>query len=74
VIDPKPRAGERAFDLASLLRDGRSQIDERTVRRRFDYLTERLDLDRERVRGWALVHALVWANDEVVPLLGALDP
>lgn len=74
VVDPKPLAGERAFDLASLLRDRRWEITARVVRRRFDYLTERLALDRERVRGWAIVHALAWSNDAVVPLLERLDP
>lgn len=62
VIDPKPLAGDRAFDLASLLRDRRWEIDAHVVRRRFDHLTERLQLDRARVRGWGIVHALAWAT------------
>jgi streptomycin 6-kinase len=74
TIDPKPLAGERAFDLASLLRDRRRELSEEVVRRRFDYLTGRFALDRGRVRGWAVVHALAWENDEVVELLTALDP
>jgi len=30
------------------------------VRRRLDLLSELLGLDRERMRCWALVHALAW--------------
>ena len=60
AIDPKPLVGEREFDLASLIRDTRERVDERLVRRRLDLLSERLGLDRERMRCWALVHALAW--------------
>ena len=60
AIDPKPLVGEREFDLASLIRDTRERIDERLVRRRLDLLSELLGLDRERMRCWALVHALAW--------------
>jgi streptomycin 6-kinase len=60
AIDPKPLVGEREFDLASLIRDTRERIDERLVRRRLDLLSELLGLDRERMRCWAIVHALAW--------------
>ncbi len=65
AIDPKPLAGERAFDVASLLRDRRPELaadphPARRVRRRVDRLSEALDLDRERMRRWAVVHALAW--------------
>ena len=65
AIDPKPLAGERAFDLASLLRDRRPELaadphPARRVRRRVDRLGEALDVDRERMRRWAVVHALAW--------------
>jgi streptomycin 6-kinase len=60
AIDPKPLVGEREFDLASLIRDTRERIDERRVRRRLDLLSELLGLDRERMRCWAIVHALAW--------------
>ena len=63
VIDPKPLAGDRAFDLASLLRDRRWEVDEPMLRRRFDGLTEVLEVDRERARGWGIVHALAWGMD-----------
>jgi hypothetical protein len=30
------------------------------MERRLDYLVDRLGLDRERTRGWAIAHALAW--------------
>jgi streptomycin 6-kinase len=74
AIDPKPLAGEPAFDLASLVRDRRDELaleahPEQRLRRRVDELSERLGLDRERVRRWAVVHALAWGleNDGCDP-------
>jgi streptomycin 6-kinase len=69
AIDPKPMLAERAFDTASLLRDRRPELardphPERRLRRRLDLLSAELGLDRERMRGWAVVHALAWADDE----------
>ena len=64
AIDPKPLVGERAFDLASLLRDRRPVTDARIVRRRLDLLTDLLDVDRERARGWGIVHALAWGIED----------
>jgi streptomycin 6-kinase len=60
AIDPKPIVGERAFDVASLLRDRRWDIRARVIRRRLDLLASELALDRERMRGWGIVHALYW--------------
>lgn len=59
AIDAKPLIGEREFDTASLIRDRRPAT-KRQLERRFDYLVERLGLDRERTRGWAIAHALAW--------------
>lgn len=59
AIDAKPLVGEREFDVASLIRDRRPATKAR-MERRLDYLVERLDLDRERTRGWAIAHALAW--------------
>ena len=63
--------GERAFDVASLLRDRRPELaadphPARRVRDRVDRLSEALDVDRERMRRWAVVHALAWglADDD----------
>lgn len=65
AIDPKPLVGEREFDAASLLRDRREELvsdpsPQRRVRRRLDQLAAELSLDRERMRGWGIVHALAW--------------
>ena len=60
AIDPKPIVGEPAFDVASLLRDRRWAIRGEVIRRRLDLLAAELDLERERMRGWGIVHALHW--------------
>ena len=69
AIDPKPLVGEREFDTASLLRDRRPELradphPEARIRRRLDFLAAELDLDRERLRGWGIAHALAWDPDE----------
>jgi len=68
AIDPKPLVGERAFDTASLIRDRRPDLlggpnPGRRLRRRLDQLSADLELDRERMRGWAIAHALAWGVD-----------
>jgi streptomycin 6-kinase len=60
AIDPKPIVGEPAFDVASLLRDRRWSIRGEVIRRRLDVLAAELDVERERMRGWGVVHALHW--------------
>jgi streptomycin 6-kinase len=65
AIDPKPLAGEREFDVASLLRDRRPELavdpaPARRMRRRLDQFAAELDLDRERARRWGVIHALAW--------------
>ena len=37
---------------------------EARIRRRLDQLAAELDLDRERMRGWGIAHALAWDPDE----------
>jgi streptomycin 6-kinase len=69
AIDPKPLVGERELDTASLLRDRRWELraephPEGRIRRRLDQLASDLDLDRERMRGWGIAHALAWDPDE----------
>ena len=59
AIDAKPLVGEREFDVASLIRD-RRPVTKARMERRLDYLVDRLGLDPERTRGWAIAHALAW--------------
>jgi streptomycin 6-kinase len=59
AIDAKPLVGEREFDVASLIRDRRPTT-KAQMERRLDYVVDRLSLDRERTRGWAIAHALAW--------------
>jgi streptomycin 6-kinase len=72
AIDPKPVVGERAFDLASSLRDRRwtllhSPEPERVLSRRLDRFVSDLSVERSRARGWGIVHALAWGlTDETV--------
>lgn len=69
AVDPKPLVGEREFDTASLLRDRRWELRSEPrlgarLRRRLDVLAADLALDRERMRGWGIAHALAWDPDE----------
>jgi streptomycin 6-kinase len=78
AIDPKPLVGEPAFDVASLLRDRRDDLARdpdpaRRVRRRVDFYSERLQLDRERVRGWGIAHALAWGFEGGRPVPGHIE-
>jgi streptomycin 6-kinase len=73
AIDPKPLVGERAFDIASLLRDRRDELTggpdaAARIRGRLDLFSDRLDLDRDRVRGWGIAHALAWGFEGGQPL------
>ena len=68
AIDPKPLVGERAFDLASYVRDrrgllGNDRDSEAVVRNRLEHLCSVLEVDRDRAKGWALAHALAWSFD-----------
>jgi streptomycin 6-kinase len=69
AIDPKPIVAEPAFDVASLLRDRRWSIERAIIQRRLDLLAAELDLDRDRMQGWGLVHALHWGvgPDKIEP-------
>jgi streptomycin 6-kinase len=71
VIDPKPLAGEREFSLAPIIRSFELGHSEQAVRKRFDYLSGELGLDRERARGWAVAQTIAWAFDsEYLPTHG----
>lgn len=63
AIDPEPLLGDPGFDLWPALDSGWSSDDTvteapRIVRRRFDTLTEMLDLDRDRAAGWTIARLL----------------
>jgi len=78
AIDPKPLVGERAFDVASLLRDRRDDLAQDPdfagrIRHRLDFFCDRLELDRERVRGWGIAHALAWGFEGGRPLAGHIE-
>ncbi|MFF7216375.1 aminoglycoside phosphotransferase family protein [Streptomyces sp. NPDC008238] len=68
AVDPRPLAGEPAYDLAWLVRDRLETLvatpgSQSAARRRVAKLSDSLDTDRDRVRGWALFRAVeagVW--------------
>jgi streptomycin 6-kinase len=62
VIDPKPLVGEREANAVGLLRNAAVGGGTDAVRRWLDVLTG-LGLDRERLRGWGVAHALAWGWD-----------
>ncbi|PRH77307.1 kinase [Streptomyces solincola] len=63
AVGPDPLVGERAFDLARLVRDRVEDLvgadtGASTGRRRVNRLADSLDVDRERLRGWTLFRAV----------------
>ncbi|MEW1720794.1 aminoglycoside phosphotransferase family protein [Streptomyces sp. NPDC093109] len=63
AVGPEPLVGERAYDLARLVRDRVEDLvaassGASSARRRVGRLADSLDLDRERVRGWTLFRAV----------------
>ncbi|WP_116246924.1 aminoglycoside phosphotransferase family protein [Nocardiopsis sp. FIRDI 009] len=73
AIDPKPLAGDPAFELLPALFNRWEETVatgdvRRETRRRFDALTEVAVLDRDRARAWTLVRVLQqcvwWVEDE----------
>ena len=43
------------------------------MRRRLDFFSDRLELDRERVRGWGIAHALAWGFEGSRVLSGHVE-
>ncbi|KJS54853.1 hydroxyurea phosphotransferase [Streptomyces rubellomurinus subsp. indigoferus] len=80
VIDPKPLAGHPGFELLPALRNRWADVlaaddPARALRRRFDLLTEVLELDRAAAAAWTLARVLqnaVWAAGDGAG--AALDP
>jgi streptomycin 6-kinase len=69
AVDPKPLVGERAFDVTALIRDkiddvlAESDGGKGRVQHRFDLLSERFDLDGQRLRDWSfaiLLDYTIW--------------
>jgi streptomycin 6-kinase len=80
AIDPKGVVGEPAYEPGALLRNHLPDLADtthavRVLSRRIDQLAEELDLDRGRVRAWAVAQAVLslwWmieddVNDEISP-------
>ncbi|GAA4104393.1 aminoglycoside phosphotransferase family protein [Actinomadura miaoliensis] len=79
AIDPEPLAGDPGFDLLPALDNRWDEVVAsgdvpRAVLRRFDLLTEVLDLDRRRATGWTLGRVLQNALWDVEDGKTALDP
>ncbi|MFJ9551712.1 aminoglycoside phosphotransferase family protein [Streptomyces erythrochromogenes] len=67
TVGPDPLVGERAYDLARLVRDRledqvASSAGAAGARRRVNKLADALDVDRERLRGWTLFRAVESGN------------
>jgi streptomycin 6-kinase len=62
AIDPKPLVGERELDGVGPLRNAGFSGEREQVRRWLDALTS-LGMDRERLRGWGIAHALAWGGE-----------
>ncbi|MFV2011165.1 MULTISPECIES: aminoglycoside phosphotransferase family protein [unclassified Micromonospora] len=70
AIDPKPLAGDPAFELLPALHNRWNDVVvtgdvPRAVRRRFDLMTEMLGVDRQRAVGWTLgrvLQNLLWES------------
>ncbi|WP_030217814.1 aminoglycoside phosphotransferase family protein [Streptomyces bikiniensis] len=63
AVGPEPLVGERAYDLARLVRDRVEDLvaasaGASAARRRMNRLADSLDVDRERLRGWTLFRAV----------------
>ncbi|MFI1810766.1 aminoglycoside phosphotransferase family protein [Streptomyces sp. NPDC020422] len=63
AVGPEPLVGERAYDLARLVRDRVEDLvaassGASAARRRVNRLADSLELDRERLRGWTLFRAV----------------
>jgi streptomycin 6-kinase len=67
VIDPKPLAGDPCFELLPALWNRFEEGGRSGLERRFDLMTERLGVDRERARAWTLGRVLqnsLWRVEE----------
>ncbi len=79
AIDPEPLAGDPGFDLMPALHNRWDDVvatgrADRAVLRRFDLLTETLDLDRRRATAWTLGRVLQNSLWDIEDGKTALDP
>ncbi|WP_372506308.1 aminoglycoside phosphotransferase family protein [Actinomadura madurae] len=79
AIDPEPLAGDPGFELLPALDNRWDEIEAtgdvpRAALRRFDLLTEVLNLDRDRATGWTLGRVLQNALWDIEDGKTALDP
>ncbi|MFI9275880.1 aminoglycoside phosphotransferase family protein [Kitasatospora sp. NPDC052896] len=63
AIDPEPLVGERAYDLAWLAQDRSETLagtpgPQAALRRRLHLLSEAVEVDRDRLRGWTLFRSV----------------
>lgn len=63
AVGPEPLVGERAYDLARLVRDRVEDLiaspgGPATARRRIKKLADSLEVDQDRLRGWTLFRAV----------------
>ncbi|APU42455.1 MULTISPECIES: aminoglycoside phosphotransferase family protein [unclassified Streptomyces] len=70
TVGPDPLVGERAYDLARLVRDRledlvASSAGAAGARRRVNKLADALEVDRDRLRGWTLFRAVESGNRAV---------
>jgi streptomycin 6-kinase len=70
VIDSKPIVAEREYDAVALIRDAEPTVPQ--LRYRLDFLSERLELDRERVRLWGIAKCLAWDRPQEAELFSAV--
>jgi len=72
VIDPKPLAAEREFQVAPIVRSGELGHTRRQALYRLDRLCADLELDRERARLWTIVQTTAWSEGASLPSHGAV--
>ena len=72
VIDPKPLAAEREFQVAPIVRSGELGHTRRQALYRLDRLCADLALDRERARLWTIVQTTAWSEGATLPSHGAV--
>ncbi len=76
AIDPKGLEGDRTFDICQYFRNPLNrEVPVDLNRRRLDIFCSELDLDRERARAWALVHAVLdacWDYEDGQPVQRAI--